>query len=223
MKKSPSSTPVNQDEPWKRSRYRGDFSPFPYTVRDRTPLGRYVIERAFLNTPQGPSPYSVVRCQPCVCVLVAVGQRVLLARQYRYAVDSWQDELVAGGIEKGETPREAGLRELREETGFRLDASLPNGRGSTDGIEVLSLGSFFPSGGSSDEIMHLVAVRLPEGALPGTTNFDRGERVQCVLLTRPELEARMLEGSLTHSAIYVAWERMRLRGLLDIWFGPVEA
>lgn len=207
------SQPEPQPEPWRDPVLAGDFEPFPYQVRDRTSLGRYVIERAYLRTPQGLSPYSVVRCQPCVCVLVAVGRRVLLVRQYRYAVDSWQDELVAGGIEEGESPVQAALRELREETGYVVN---------DPGYQVVELGSFFPSAGSSDEIMHLVAVRLPEGARPGDTDFDRGERTQLVLLDRAQMERRMAQGSLVHSAIYVAWERMRLRGLLDEWFGAGE-
>lgn len=218
--------------PWCEARYEGSFQPFPYTMVDRTPLGRYVVERATLATPEGASPYSVVHCKPCACVLIVLGQKVLLVRQYRYAVGSWQDELVAGGIESGESPREAALREMREETGFVVDPrhmvelSLKNaaswdkpdvGPGERPLSEVVSLGAFFPSGGSSDEIMHLFAIRLPEGATAQGTHFDKGERTERILLSRHEMEQRMLEGSLTHAAIYVAWERLRLCGLLDAW------
>jgi ADP-ribose pyrophosphatase len=44
---------------------------------------------------------------------------IVLVRQHRHAIgeDTW--EVCAGGIDPGETPEEAAIRELREETGFR--------------------------------------------------------------------------------------------------------
>jgi ADP-ribose pyrophosphatase len=44
---------------------------------------------------------------------------IVLVRQHRHAIgeDTW--EVCAGGIDAGETPEEAAIRELREETGFR--------------------------------------------------------------------------------------------------------
>src|ERR1700678_1633863 len=44
---------------------------------------------------------------------------IVLVRQNRHAIgaDTW--EVCAGGIDAGETPEEAAIRELREETGFR--------------------------------------------------------------------------------------------------------
>lgn len=45
--------------------------------------------------------------------------RVILIRQYRYAVGRELWELPAGLIDPGETPRQAAVRELREETGYR--------------------------------------------------------------------------------------------------------
>jgi ADP-ribose pyrophosphatase len=44
---------------------------------------------------------------------------IVLVRQHRHAIgeDTW--EVCAGGIDPGETPEEAAIRELREECGFR--------------------------------------------------------------------------------------------------------
>lgn len=229
--------------PWRAPRYAGSFEPFPYSVRDRTPLGRYVIERAYLGTPEGPSPYSVVHCKPCACVFVVVGTQALFVRQYRYAVGSWQDELVAGGVEPGESPRAAAVRELREETGFALEGSpaqgmaaappCPSDAASASRLaasapapavapesKLVDLGSFFPSAGSTDEIMYLFGVRLPEGTRPQATQFDRGERTERILMSRAEVERRMAEGSLVHAPLYVAWTRLQLKGLLDAWLPP---
>jgi ADP-ribose pyrophosphatase len=45
--------------------------------------------------------------------------RILLIRQYRHATRQFLWELVAGRMERGETPRRAAARELIEETGYR--------------------------------------------------------------------------------------------------------
>jgi ADP-ribose pyrophosphatase len=44
---------------------------------------------------------------------------IVLVKQHRHAIgeDTW--EVCAGGIDKGETPEAAAIRELREETGYR--------------------------------------------------------------------------------------------------------
>jgi ADP-ribose pyrophosphatase len=72
--------------------------------------------------------------------------RVLLVRQFRYAAGGALWELVAGGIERGESLRAAARRELLEETGYRARRLRP-------------LLKFFSSPGILSERMHLVEAR----------------------------------------------------------------
>lgn len=46
--------------------------------------------------------------------------KVVLVKQYRYAIDSWIYEFPAGLVEPGEDFKVAAIRELKEETGLEL-------------------------------------------------------------------------------------------------------
>ena len=49
---------------------------------------------------------------------VSDNDQIIVERQYRRGVDDFVYEIPAGWIEDGETPLQAGIRELKEETGF---------------------------------------------------------------------------------------------------------
>ena len=51
-------------------------------------------------------------------VAVTPDQRIVLVRQFRFGIDALSLEIPGGVMEAGEDPVAAGLRELREETGF---------------------------------------------------------------------------------------------------------
>lgn len=46
---------------------------------------------------------------------------LIMIRQYRYPLDGYLYELPAGLIDKGETPRQAAIREMKEETGLTFE------------------------------------------------------------------------------------------------------
>jgi ADP-ribose pyrophosphatase len=83
----------------------------------------------------------VVR-HPRSVVLIPVPEpgKVILIRQYRFAVNQWLWELPAGSVDEGEEPEAAARRECHEEIG-KVPATL------------VRLGSMYPTPGYCDEEM----------------------------------------------------------------------
>jgi ADP-ribose pyrophosphatase len=84
----------------------------------------------------------VVRHSGGVAVLAIHENNVLFVRQFRYPFAENLYELPAGKLEQGEDPAECGLRELKEETGYRAKKISP-------------LGVIYPSPGYIDEKLHI--------------------------------------------------------------------
>ena len=177
--------------------------PYPYRTLEEHDLGRYRIELGELATECGPSPYSIVHMRPFACCVASIEGKLAMVRQFRYAVGSYQYELPAGGIEEGETPQEAAVRELREETGLVAH-------------DLINLGTVYPSVGSTDEVCHIFAMRC-EGSRV-SRDLDRGEQTELILMSRREIERMMDDGSLVYPALYVAWVKLGRMGLLDTLF-----
>ena len=100
----------------------------------------------------------------------AAGQLVLI-RQFRPVIQRWIWELPAGSLDPGEAPDAAVVRECEEEIGLTPQRVTP-------------LGSWFPTPGFCDEIMHFYLcedLATPEGPIardedeqiePATVSFD---------------------------------------------------
>lgn len=87
-----------------------------------TPLGnnyRKVARRVFRQPDGKEADYDVLLENDVVCVFALTSdQKVILARQFRTGPEKVLDELPGGAIEKSESPKEAIMRELLEETGY---------------------------------------------------------------------------------------------------------
>jgi ADP-ribose diphosphatase len=106
--------------------------------------------------------------------------RILLIQQYRYAARQYLWELVAGRIDPGEDPRQAGERELKEETGYRAKR-----------LKIFL--EFFPTPGFLEEKMFLL---LAEGLTPGEPNPEDDEKIVCRGYTHKQLEGMLRKGKL---------------------------
>lgn len=74
---------------------------------DRFKLNNKIIEK------------EIVEHQPSIGLIPVIdGTDILFVTQYRHAVGKNILEIPAGKIEKGETPKQAALREMREEIGY---------------------------------------------------------------------------------------------------------
>jgi ADP-ribose pyrophosphatase len=116
--------------------------------------------------------------------------RFLLVRQFRYAAGQALWELVAGGLEPGETTEEAGHRELLEETGYKASRVTP-------------LFSFYPSPGILAERMFLVKAR---GLTRAKAHPDEDERIRVGRFTltqlRQMLRTNKIRDGKTMAALY---------------------
>lgn len=85
--------------------------PVRYYVASRAKAADQLKIKTKKNTPDGVIIYSIYGEQK---------DKVVLVRQYRYAIGSYIYEFPAGLVEAGESYRDAGIRELKEETGLDL-------------------------------------------------------------------------------------------------------
>lgn len=98
------------------------------------------IEEHDVETPEGRRyRFPLVRSPGFAKVVpILPDGRVVLVRQYRYAIDQVTIEVPAGAVDPGEDPRESALRELSEEAALRSASIEP-------------LGAFRTSPGRMDE------------------------------------------------------------------------
>ncbi len=71
-------------------------------------------------TPSGAKGiYGVVDCKIATGVVaITKDNDIVLVGQYRYTMDEYSWEIIEGGTEPGENPKEAAKRELQEEAGY---------------------------------------------------------------------------------------------------------
>jgi len=136
-----------------------------------------------VELPNGKQSIREVADHPGGVAIVALDRDgcVLTVKQYRYVFSRVVEEIPAGKLEPGEDPREAALRELKEETG-----AVPE--------RFTELGALIVSPGAYGEVLHLY---LAEGLDVGAQSPDEDEFLDVYRTPFDEMVRRVTDGELT--------------------------
>ena len=120
-----------------------------------------------------------------VVALTPTGHLVLV-RQFRYGMDDFSVEIPGGVMDTGEEAIAAGLRELREETGYT-------------GTKARVLGTVRPNPAMQNNRCHLVLVE--DARRDAKLDWDPDEEFE--IMTRPvdEVYAMAYRGDITHAMV----------------------
>lgn len=108
-----------------------------------------------------------------VGVVPWLGDRAVLAKQYRLAVGRSMIEIPAGKLEGDESPEARGRAELEEEVGYTAE-------------EMIPIGSIFPSVGFLTEEIHLF---IATGLTKTQQRLESDERIEVVEYSLDEIRA----------------------------------
>jgi len=135
-------------------------------------------------------------------IAMTPAHELVLVRQFRFGIDTFSLEIPGGIIDLGEPPVDAGLRELREETGFVGEGRL--------------LGSVHPNPAFMNNQCHLVLVE--NAVLTSELEWDSDEEIEVVTAPVDQVYAWAQEGRITHSLVLNAlfffaplWSEMKKR------------
>ena len=122
---------------------------------------------------------------PGASAVVAIDEdnRIIMEKQFRYALNDYLLEIPAGKLDAGEDPLVCAKRELEEETGIIAS-------------EWISLGTIAMSPGFCNEVIHLYVAK---GLSKGEIHWDEDEYVEVERYTFDELLQRIKEEKIKDS------------------------
>ena len=133
----------------------------------------------------GKEAWREVVYHPGASAVVAIDEdgRIMMEKQFRYALNDYLLEIPAGKLDAGEDPLVCAKRELEEETGIIAS-------------EWVSLGTIATSPGFCNEVIHLYVAK---GLSKGEIHWDEDEYVEVERYTFDELLERIKEEKIKDS------------------------
>jgi ADP-ribose pyrophosphatase len=173
-------------------------------AREITRTRIFSVESVEFHRPDRPQSqdFVVINAPDWVNVVALTpDHRLVLVRQFRYGSNEFSLEIPGGIIDQGEDPIAAGIRELREETGYV-------------GRHARMLGSVHPNPAMQNNRCHLVLVEdaRPEAKL----DWDADEEMEITAMPVDEVYALAYRGGITHAMVLDAlllfvpvWAKLR--------------
>lgn len=147
----------------------------------------FTVEKAKIQNPRNGIEKDFFRLElpPWVNILALTPEKeVLLVRQFRFGTEQMEWEVPGGVVEQGESPLNAGIRELKEETGFVGDVAK-------------LLGTLLPNPAIQTNSLSMILV---ENAVEVTAQqLDQMEDIELRLVSIDEMVAMIKERKIQHS------------------------
>jgi ADP-ribose pyrophosphatase len=119
-------------------------------------------------------------------VAVTPDQQMIMVRQFRYGIDDFSLEIPGGVMDSGEEPVTAGLRELREETGYTSES-------------VRLLGSVHPNPAIQSNRSHFVLVEA--AVKTHDLEWDTDEEIHVTLEPVESVLRKARDGTIKHALV----------------------
>lgn len=132
--------------------------------------------------------YTRIAIPDFVTIVPILKEKLVMIHNHRYLINEWSLELPAGFINEGEKPETTALRELQEETGFKLS-------------ELRSLGWYYPSSSKTRQKAHIF---LAENLKPGKTQREKTEKQKICIMSKNKVYSKLFKGEIKHSGTIIA-------------------
>ena len=119
-----------------------------------------------------------------------------LVRQYRKALGRFLLEIVAGTREQGESAESCAIREVREETGYKVSSVIP-------------LGHIYTAPGFCNEKITLFYAQARQA--PGAGHLDPDEKITVKHLTIAQFAGLAARGAVQDAKTLAAWSLVQMR------------
>lgn len=125
-----------------------------------------------------------------VTILAIKDSEILIQQEYSYPIDEVLYQFPGGGVKKDESPEQAAVRELIEESGFFAN-------------KVRRLGWYYPNNRRSNAMMHVVLMEdVVEAEKKGG---DKEEKIISKWVPETKLSEMIRNGDIVNYSMLAAW------------------